>query len=185
MRPYERLVISHNILKGVIYMKKYTVTADVQSEKYGKGKLIGSLTEAELLEYAKLTDSEKLDYLVQKNAKFVVDTPEDLNVESFNIEARTDGKTTELNYEGEIPQTEPKVTRKMRININGQDSGWVDVTEENEEEYNKILEQVNDMHEEYNKRFNEIFNFRGNGFLGLNHPFFRLGNQSNKKDDEK
>ena len=51
----------------------------------------------------------------------------------------------------------PTTMRKMRMNINGQDTGWLDVTEENETQYNKMMNQFNKMQQQFHQRFSKIF----------------------------
>ena len=47
-------------------MKRYTVTADVNSEKFGQGTLVVELNEDDFIRYANLSDQEKLDFLKEK-----------------------------------------------------------------------------------------------------------------------
>lgn len=142
-------------------MKKYHVTADVNNEKYGKGQLVAQLNESDFIAYANLSDSDKFTFLKDKGAQFVLDVKQlqDKDVANYKIQS-ADG--SEVN----IP-SEPQTTRKMRININGKDTGWVDVNEETEAQYNEVLQQMNQMQEQFNQRFNHFFeSFRPSGLLG-------------------
>lgn len=143
-------------------MKMYNVTADVSSEKFGKGQLEAQLNETEFIEYANLSDKAKLDFLKEKNAQFKADFVDELSdeeVSNYSI------KPTE---ETSQPVTSnPRVTRKMRMNINGKDTGWVDVNEDNEAQYNEMMEQFNTMHEQFNERFKNFFDFQPRTLLGF------------------
>ena len=138
-------------------MNKYTVTAQVDSPKFGKGKLVADLSHEELINYANLTDQEKFSYLKEHGARLEVDLNE---LTGDDVSAyQVDGKTM---TPSNLTQSRPRSQRKMRLNINGQDTGWVDVTDENEDQYKQILDQFNRMQDEFNHRFKTLF---GNTFL--------------------
>ncbi|AXY26153.1 hypothetical protein CL176_09155 [Suicoccus acidiformans] len=163
-------------------MRKYTVTADVNSDKFGQGQLIAHLNETEFIEYANLSDQDKLSYLKDKGAEFRADI-QDLgqdDVTNFTVQTASGRPVAETST------GTPQITRKMRMNINGQDTGWVDVNEENEAEYNALMEQFNTMHQQFNERFRTIFSHGPGAFLGFNDPASsRLSlNDRNAKDDE-
>lgn len=142
-------------------MKKYRVTADVNSEKHGKGQLVAQLNETDFIAYANLSDADKLTFLKDKGAQFMVDVDqlEEQDVANYSIQA-ADGSEVSMS-------SEPQVTRKMRININGNDTGWVDVNEETEAQYNEALQQFNEMQQQLQQRFDHVFEpFRASGLLG-------------------
>ena len=72
-------------------MKKYHVTADVNSKKYGKGQLIAELNEAEFIEYANLSDEDKLAFLRDKGARFQVDMADLAADEVVNFQIKPAG----------------------------------------------------------------------------------------------
>lgn len=155
-------------------MKMYTVTADVTSEQYGKGQLEAQLNETEFIEYANLSDRDKLTFLKEKGAQFKADFVDELSesdVSNFKIERLIDSKATEASLH---------TSRKMRLNINGRDTGWVEVTDENEAQYNEMMEYFNKMQEQFDQRFHTFFNFGPSRFLGLR-PSHSL---ENKTDSE-
>lgn len=154
-------------------MEKYRVTADVNSEKYGKGQLVAQLNETDFIAYANLSDVDKLTFLKDKGAQFTVDIEqlEEKDVANYTIQA-ADG--TEVS----VP-SEPQVTRKMRININGNDTGWVDVNEETEAQYNEALQQFNEMQHQLQQRFDHFFEpFKASGLLSGFEPPSLLGRRS-------
>ncbi|MDK7229754.1 hypothetical protein QP444_10815, partial [Winkia sp. UMB1185] len=69
-------------------MKMYTVTAEVNSDKYGKGTLVAELNEQDFIKYANLSDQDKLAFLKDKGAQFQVDVNEleDDDVVSYKVE---------------------------------------------------------------------------------------------------
>ncbi|AMB93950.1 hypothetical protein ACWOE5_07700 [Aerococcus sanguinicola] len=150
-------------------MKRYTVTADVNSEKFGKGTLLAELNEDDFIRYANLSDQEKLDFLKEKDARFQVDVNdlEDKDVANYSV------KASENTPSRPSASEQPRVSRKMRVNVNGQDTGWVDVTEENQAQYDAMMDRFNQMHQRFNQEFNNFFpNFRRGNFLDLGRPFF-------------
>lgn len=152
-------------------VQTYRVTADVNNDKFGQAKLVADLSQEDLLTYANLSDQDKLGFLKEHGARLEMDVDQ------------VDGKDIS-NYmvngsEANHIQPTVKETRKMRMNINGKDTGWVDVTEENEAEYNKLMEQFNAMHEDFNKRFNDLFNRRWPNFFN---PWKDKKSLDNKKD---
>lgn len=163
-------------------MKKYHVTADVNSKKYGKGQLIAELNEAEFIEYANLSDEDKLAFLRDKGARFQVDMADLAADEVVNFQIKPAGP------EPSSPEktVEPQVQRKMRMNINGQDTGWVDVTEENQAQYDELMDHFNHMHQEFNQRFGDFFqDFRPGRFLDHWPKAFTPGLEEPKdKEDE-
>lgn len=137
-------------------LNKYTVSAQVDSEKFGKGQLVADLSQEDLVKYANLSDKDKLAFLKDHGAQLKVDLAEieDKDVSNYQVEGQPLSQSN-----GQMPASQS--TRKMRMNINGHDTGWIDVTEENEDQYNQMIEQFNDMHKQFNERFNHIF---GKGF---------------------
>lgn len=138
-------------------VQRYRVTADVNNDKIGQAKLVADLSQEDLLTYANLTDQEKLGFLKEHGARLEMDVNQvdDKDISNYMVNG------------AEVNLVQPKVkeSRKMRMNINGKDTGWVDVTEENEAEYNKLMEQFNAMQEDFNKRFNDLFNHRWSNFF--------------------
>ena len=105
-------------------MTKYRVTADVDSATYGKGRLEAYLDEAEFIQYANLSDDEKLDFLKNKSAKVQLasDCVNENEVSHYQVNALSPREKVE----GEQKPSEVKTIRKMRMNINGQDTdGWM------------------------------------------------------------
>ena len=51
-------------------MRKYKVTAEVDSSKFGKGQLVAHLTHDQFVNYANLSDNEKLKFLKDNDAVF-------------------------------------------------------------------------------------------------------------------
>lgn len=152
----------------------YTVTADVNSDKFGKGTLEAQLNETEFIEYANLSDKDKLQFLKDKGAEFRVDVVKELtdeDVTNFNIDHAAEGTAG----------SSPQVTRKMRMNINGKDTGWVDVNEENETQYNEMMEYFNNMQEQFNERFQNFFSRTPGSLLDFPSPF-RIGNKEENED---
>lgn len=150
-------------------MKRYTVTADVNSEKFGQGTLVAELNEDDFIRYANLSDQEKLDFLKDKGARFQVDVKdlEDKDVANYSV------KASEGSPSRQASTSQPQVSRKMRVNVNGQDTGWVDVTEENQAQYDALMDRFNQMHQRFNQEFNNFFpSFRRGNFLDLGRPFF-------------
>ncbi|PKY91824.1 hypothetical protein CYJ27_03905 [Aerococcus christensenii] len=136
-------------------MTKYRVTADVDSATYGKGRLEAYLDEAEFIQYANLSDDEKLDFLKNKSAKVQLasDCVNENEVSHYQVNALSPREKVD----GEQKPSEVKTIRKMRMNINGQDTGWVDVTDENEAQYNAIMDRMKDMHQKMTQEFNHFF----------------------------
>ncbi|UUX35073.1 hypothetical protein [Fundicoccus culcitae] len=159
-------------------MNTYTVKAEVNSEKFGKGQLVAHLNEEEIVEYANLTDKDRLEYLKKHGASFQVDVNalEDKDIAEYKVASAT-------NADIQNGSSTPRVTRKMRMNINGQDTGWVDVTEENEEQYNSMLNQFNDMHQRFNDRFNSLFDLPPRRMLGFG-TRQRLNNTDKETDTQ-
>ncbi len=164
-------------------MRKYKVTAEVDSSKFGKGQLVAHLTHDQFVNYANLSDNEKLKFLKDNDAEFIVEANEleDSDIKNFKVISPQDSDSD---------SDETQVTRKMRMNINGRDTGWVDVTEDNEEQYNQMLDQFNEMRnrfDEMNRRFDErfsrFFNFTPSSLLGFPSDLLRLDSQS--KDENK
>ncbi|MDK6856496.1 hypothetical protein QP351_08330 [Aerococcus sp. UMB7533] len=150
-------------------MKRYTVTADVNSEKFGQGTLVAELNEDDFIRYANLSDQEKLDFLKEKGARFQVDVKdlEDKDVANYSV------KASENTPSRQSASEQPRVSRKMRVNVNGQDTGWVDVSEENQAQYDAMMDRFNQMHQRFNQEFNNFFpSFRRGNFLDLGRPFF-------------
>ena len=135
-------------------MTKYRVTADVDSATYGKGRLEAYLDEAEFIQYANLSDDEKLDFLKNKSAKVQLasDCVNENEVSHYQVNALSPREKVE----GEQKPSEVKTIRKMRMNINGQDTGWVDVTDENEAQYNAIMDRMKDMHQKNDTRIQSL-----------------------------
>ena len=148
-------------------LDRYKVSAQVDSAKFGKGELIAYLDHEDFVKYANLSDQDKLAFLKEHGAQLQVDLADlkESDITDFQVN-RHDQELTKVSSE---PVTKTQSIRKMRMNINGQDTGWVDVTEENEAQYNEMMNQFNEMHQSFNERFNKIF---GDDFfkpLGLNH----------------
>ena len=150
-------------------MKKFLVTANVDSEKFGKGQLSAYLTEDQIVEYANLNDADKLGYLKDNKAEFKVDASEltDKDVKDFSIQKNPTNTT-------------PQFTRKMRMNINGKDTGWLDVNEDNEAQYNQMMEQFNDMQRQFNDRFRNFFSHHPGNLLDFGFP--TLDDQEDTKE---
>lgn len=134
-------------------LNRYKVSAQVDSAKFGKGELIAYLDHEAFVKYANLSDPEKLPFLKEHGAQLQVDLDE---------VTESDVTQYKVNGEEELPISNRPIsdvqsTRKMRMNINGQDTGWVDITEENEAQYNEMMNQFNQMHQRFNERFNRIF----------------------------
>ncbi|MDO4679702.1 MAG: hypothetical protein Q4A55_00275 [Aerococcus sp.] len=172
-------------------MRKYTVTADVESQKFGKGKLVAELTEPEFIEYANLSDRDKLAFLKDKGAEFHASLEElsDDEVSGYKVEQK---KTTKPNVAPHVASDKPM--RQMRFNINGRDSGWIDVNEQNEDQYNQLMNHFNDMNQRFRtmtQRMNEEFQhfFLGFGqeaFLDhFDHSPFGLLSHNETPDDQK
>ena len=134
---------------------RYKVAAQVDSAKFGKGELIAYLDHEDFVKYANLSDQDKLAFLKEHGAQLQVDLADlkESDITDFQVN-RYDQALTTVSSE---PVTKTQSIRKMRMNINGQDTGWVDVTEENEAQYNEMMNQFNEMHQSFNERFNKIF----------------------------
>ena len=145
-------------------MKKFQVTADVNSEKYGKGQLLANLDETAFIEYSSLSDDQKLAFLKKNGAQFVRDVADlsEADVQNYAIKDQTASSENVPNATTSTELTTPQVSRKMRLNINGNDTGWLDVTDENEAQYEDMLKRFNEAQTEMRKSFTEIF---GNFFL--------------------
>lgn len=160
-------------------MNKYTVRAEVKSDKFGQGVLVAELNHENFMKYANLSDAEKLAFLKEHQAKFVF-SAQDLTEEDLNHYQVSESQATKAMVEQAKGQeavtvdTKPvvKTSRKMRMNINGQDTGWVDVNEENEAQYNQMIEDFNKMHQEMSERFNRIFGQRFGHLLNFDHSLF-------------
>lgn len=160
-------------------INKYQVTADVDSPKFGKGQLVAYLGEAEFAEYEKLSDAEKLAFLKEKGAEFRADISQVEEADVANFQVQSDQPTPEAKAETATPadagsDAEPKIIRKMRINIDGNDTGWIDVNDETEEQYNQLMDRFNDMQREFDDRFNKMFESAPRGFFDFAKPL--LGN---------
>ena len=136
-------------------LDRYKVSAQVDSAKFGKGELIAYLDHEYFVKYANLSDHDKLAFLKEHGAQLQVDLA-DLK-ESDITDYQVNRHDQELTTVSSDPVTKTQSIRKMRMNINGQDTGWVDVTEENEAQYNEMMNQFNEMHQSFNERFNKIF----------------------------
>ena len=148
-------------------LDRYKVSAQVDSAKFGKGELIAYLDHEDFVKQANLSDQDKLAFLKEHGAQLQVDLADlkESDITDYQVN-RHDQELTTVSSE---PVTKTQSIRKMRMNINGQDTGWVDVTEENEAQYNEMMNHFNEMHQSFNERFNKIF---GDDFfkpLGLNH----------------
>ncbi|MBG9981362.1 hypothetical protein HZY91_09810 [Facklamia sp. DSM 111018] len=162
-------------------MNTYKVTANVKSEKYGQGQLVAELTHEDFVTYANLSDQKKLNFLKNKGASFQIDVDQlsDEEVSDYQVQTEDSRMTSS------ISNPSRGLTRKMRVNINGQDTGWLDVTEENEAQYNQLVEQFNEMHQQFNERFNRIFSQGPGSLLGFPNTFSLLeGNSKNKQMKE-
>ena len=158
-------------------MNTYKVTANVKSEKFGQGQLVAELSHEDFVTYANLSDQEKLNFLKNKGAIFQIDVDQ-LNEEEVS-DYQVEADDSSLNPSK--ASTSRGVTRKMRMNINGQDTGWVDVTEENEAQYNQLVEQFNEMHQQFNERFNRIFSHSPGSLLGFPNIFQLMEGDSKDK----
>lgn len=174
-------------------INKYQVTADVDSQKFGKGQLIAYLDEQEFADYEKLSDTEKLAFLKEKGADFRADISQIEEADVANFQVKSDQPGTEKGAEA-APSSEPKTIRKMRINIDGNDTGWIDVDEETEEQYNQLLERFNKMQLEFDERFNKIFESAPLGLFDFAGPLLgdfnaeeneRLENKEENKEKNK
>lgn len=168
-------------------MRQYTVTATVESKKFGKGQLVATLTEPEFLEYANLSDRDKLAFLKDKGAEFRValDDIEDDEVSAYQVTKNAESSSTTA-----------QPVRQMRFNINGKDSGWIDVDEKNEAQYNQLMDRFNEMNQRFqtmSQRMNDEFThffpkMRENHWLdAFDHsPFGLLSHHEDeaKTDDE-
>ena len=136
-------------------LDRYKVSAQVDSAKFGKGELIAYLDHEDFVKYANLSDHDKLAFLKEHGAQLQVDLADlkESDITDFQVN-RHDQELTTVSSD---PVTKTQSIRKMRMNINGQDTGWVDVTEENEAQYNEMMNQFNEMHQSFNERFNKIF----------------------------
>ena len=136
-------------------LDRYKVSAQVDSAKFGKGELIAYLDHEDFVKYANLSDQDKLAFLKEHGAQLQVDLADlkESDITDYQVN-RHDQELTTVSSE---PVTKTQSIRKMRMNINGQDTGWVDVTEENEAQYNEMMNQFNEMHQSFNERFNKIF----------------------------
>lgn len=167
-------------------MRKYTVTANVESKKFGKGQLVAELTEPEFIEYANLSDHDKLEFLKRKGAEFHValDELSEDEVSGYKVEK---GEQTLTPEDG-------KPMRQMRFNINGHDSGWIDVDEKNEAQYNQLMDHFNDMNQRFqtmSQRMNDEFEHFFPGFSKhhfLDHfdhsPFGLLSHKDTTAEDD-
>ncbi|KAA9218008.1 MULTISPECIES: hypothetical protein [Aerococcus] len=163
-------------------MKMYTVTAEVNSDKYGKGTLVAELNEQDFIKYANLSDQDKLAFLKDKGAQFQVDVNEleDDDVVSYKVE-----ESASASHPAQAKSSKPQVSRKMRMNINGQDTGWVDVTDENQAQYDQLMDHFNQMHQRLNDEFSRFFtDFRPGHFLDFDTPFLEDGKKSGKDDKD-
>ena len=158
--------------------EKILVTANVDSEKFGKGQMSVHLSEDEHVEYNNLNESDKLDYLRGKDAEFKVNVSElsDEDVKNFSIQ--------ETQTDTSLDTTPPKISRKIRMNINGNDTGWVEVNDENEAQYNQMIEQFNDMHRQFNDRFKNFFSHGPGDLLDFGFPSLDSGEDKNKIENE-
>ncbi|AEA01574.1 MULTISPECIES: hypothetical protein [Aerococcus] len=164
-------------------MKMYTVTAEVNSDKYGKGILVAELNEQDFIKYANLSDQDKLAFLKDKGAQFQVDVNEleDDDVVSYKVE-----ESAGANHPTQAKSSKPQVSRKMRMNINGQDTGWVDVTDENQAQYDQLMDHFNQMHQRFNDEFSRFFtDFRPGHFLDFDRPFLEDKKESDNDDSDK
>lgn len=134
-------------------MDKYTVSAQIDSQKFGKGKLVADLSHDDFVKYANLSDKDKLSFLKEHDAQLHVDLADlqDSDVSDYRVNKNEDQMVSSN------PSSRSQTHRKMRMNINGQDTGWIDVTDENEEQYNQMMNQFNKMHQQFNQRFNKVF----------------------------
>lgn len=152
-------------------LNRYKVSAQVDSAKFGKGELVAYLDHEDFVKYANLSDQEKLAFLKEKGAQLHVGLDEisDADVTNYKVNGQDQSMVTHQNHQPLTnTQTDSHSIRKMRMNINGNDTGWVDITEENEAQYNEMMDQFNEMHRNFNKRFNRIFGdsfFKPFGFL--------------------
>lgn len=134
-------------------MNSYSVSSQVDSQKFGRGKLVAELSHDDFMKYANLSDKEKLAFLKEHGAQLQVDLAslQESEVNEFHVDNNQEQSLLSNNRE------RPTTMRKMRMNINGQDTGWLDVTEENETQYNKMMNQFNKMQQQFNQRFGKIF----------------------------
>ena len=134
-------------------VNSYSVSAQVDSQKFGKGKLVAELSHDDFVKYANLSDKEKLVFLKEHGAQLQVDLAslQESEVNEFHVDNNQEQSLSSNNRE------RPTTMRKMRMNINGKDTGWIDVTEENETQYNKMMNQFNKMQQQFNQRFSKIF----------------------------
>lgn len=136
-------------------LNRCKVSAKVDSAKCGKGELVAYLNHEDFVNYANFSDQDKLAFLKEHGAQLQVDLEElqESDVTNYQVNGH-DQEVATVNVK---PSTETQSVRKMRLNINGQDTGWVDVTEENEAQYNEMMNQFIEMHQNFNERFNKIF----------------------------
>lgn len=123
-------------------MQDYTVRATVYSQRYGQGELVAQLNEEEMIHYAQLTPSQRIDFLKQVDSQFVVEAsqldPGDLQAvsgEAPEASPSTKGEVMPAEDSGQIHSS-----RRVRMQVNGQDTGWIQVTEDNAAEVQAMVE---------------------------------------------
>lgn len=142
----------------------YRISARVNSHKYGEGRLVARLNEADYRTYETLDDEEKLNFLKEHHAQFIkeIDDVDLSEVSDFSVRSGHHHHHDHMMKEAEEKETstsdqKPKVIRKMRMNINGRDTGWLDVNEENEARYNEMLDQMNRWQRQFDRTFEHAF----------------------------
>lgn len=128
----------------------YTVQLEVNSPKYGRGHLVAKLNEDQMTQYLSMNDDQRFVYLQRIGAKFVTDDY------TYNKDASNEVQQASTKETTTSTPNKPQVSRKMRVNINGHDTGWVDVTEENEDQYNEMMNKFQDLQNEFVQRRKEL-----------------------------
>lgn len=159
-----------------------TVNITLDHPKLDGVVIEAKLTVDELNTYTKLKDdNQRLDYLMGKESttriskeqynelldKQGTDTS-DTVTESLSTKHKEDKQSLLKGDKGE----QPKVKRQVRLNINGQDTGWVEVTDENESEYQELFNDMKERQLQIETEFNNIVKRMFNPFeLWGTHPF--------------